>query len=152
VNPPFALPGTDVDWMITVTNTGDVPMTNVTVTDTLPPEVEILSVTSTAGVVTVSGQTVTLHLDVLGPGASVVIVVHTRVRLDVNVPFIISNLAALVYSENPSPQYASATVLSVTTLPRTGETPLWAQLLLLSVGMALGASAAAIANRVWKKR
>src|SRR5690606_16775441 len=73
VNPPFAVPGEQVTWTITVTNPGTVPATNITVTDNLPGEVAIQSVNASSGTVSFSGQTVTFTMPSLGGGQAVVI-------------------------------------------------------------------------------
>jgi uncharacterized repeat protein (TIGR01451 family)/LPXTG-motif cell wall-anchored protein len=123
-NPPFAMPGATVTWTIMVSNPGSVPVTNIVVVDDVPAEVEIQNVTSTAGTVTSNGQVVTFTIGALNPGESVTIVIETRVRDDVNVPFIITNRASITNAENPTPRQSEATVTSVSSLPETGET-LW---------------------------
>jgi uncharacterized repeat protein (TIGR01451 family) len=122
VNPPFAMPGDTVTWTITVTNPNNFPLTNVSVTDTMPSEVEIISVSSSSGNASFSGQTVTFTQGTMAAGASATINVVTRVRPNVNVPFTISNGATLTASEL-GPLFASAQLISAGELPGTGESP-----------------------------
>jgi uncharacterized repeat protein (TIGR01451 family) len=123
VNPPFALPGDTVTWTITVNNPNSTPLTNVSVTDNMPNEVEIISVSATSGNVSFSGQTVTFNQATMAPGASATITVVTRVRGNVTTPFDINNLATLTATELPNPLTASANVISAGELPGTGESP-----------------------------
>jgi uncharacterized repeat protein (TIGR01451 family)/LPXTG-motif cell wall-anchored protein len=112
-NPPFAQPGTVVTWTITVTNPTSSAFSNVTFTDVMPPEVEVLSATATSGTVTINGQNVVFSQASLAPGATVTVTAVTRIRANTAVPFIIRNqLGAAV-----------ATVVSVNVLPSTGEIP-----------------------------
>jgi len=122
VNPPFAQPGDTVTWTITATNPNHVPLTNAQVTDTMPGEVEIQSVSASAGSASFSGQTVRWTMAVMPPNSSVTITVVTRVRDNAAVPFNISNQAQFVSSEVP-PLFASANVVSAAGLPGTGESP-----------------------------
>ena len=135
VDAPFAQPGGSVTWTITITNPNSVAVHNITVTDDSPEEVEIVSVTATAGNVSSSGQTVNFTLATLAAGQSVTITINTRVRADVDVPFVISNLASLTNAENMTPRTAQATVMSATELPGTGESPWWRlPFLMLTIG------------------
>ncbi len=122
VNPPFAQPGDTVTWTITVTNPNSFPLTNVVVTDTMPSEVEITSVSASSGNVSSSGQTVTFNQGTMAPGETVTINVVTRVRPNVSVPFTISNGATLTATDL-SPLFASADLISAGELPGTGESP-----------------------------
>lgn len=137
-NPPFALPGQNVTFTVTVTNPSAVPATNVVVNDPIPNELEVLSASATGGSTSVSGQTVTLTIPTLNPGATVTLTIQTRVRANVATPFNITNIASLNNGKT-----ASASVISVGRLPATGETPLWrGWILALSIiglaGLAVG--------------
>lgn len=136
-NPPFALPGEAVTFTIVVTNTGGVPATNVRVVDEKPAQVEIVGVRSTSGTVTFNNQRVIFEQALLLPGESVTITVNTRVRGDATIPYTIINTACLTTAEDGNPVCASATVLSVTALPNTGEVPpiaLW----ISAIGVLIG--------------
>ncbi|MBZ0295578.1 MAG: DUF11 domain-containing protein [Anaerolineae bacterium] len=117
-NPPFAQPGETVVWTITISNPGQVAINNIQMTDTVPAELAINFVNTTAGSATVSGQTINFSLDVLGPGASVTITVNTRVRDGVNTPYFATNQACL-----STGACAQATLSSVEALPSTGQSP-----------------------------
>lgn len=129
VNPPFAVPGELVTWTLFVSNPGSLPTSNVVVTDTMPPEVDILNVSATSGTTSVSGQTVTYTESSLAAGASATITINTRVRASAVVPFIIQNNATLngVVAGRAVVSSASARVISVGSLPATGQSP-WSAL------------------------
>lgn len=122
VQPPFALPGEAATWTITVTNPSGSPVNNLSITDTMPPEVEILSVSASAGSASFNGQVVSFTLATLNPGQSVSVTVNTRVRPGVAVPFTATNQACMSAS-NAASSCASATIASVSALPQTGERP-----------------------------
>lgn len=79
-DPFFALPGDIVIWTIVVTNPGNAALQNVSVTDTVAPQFQILNATATAGNVAVNGQNFTLTAANLGPGQSITIRIETRMR------------------------------------------------------------------------
>jgi len=140
--PPFAGPGDTVTWTITVTGTGAVPTTNLVVSDTLPGELIYVSHSTSTGSVSVSGQTVTWTIPVVNPGAVLTLTITTRIRSDVAVPFSITNVAS----------GASASVLSVSKLPATGES-FWSfvQPLVIMLGIALVAGFVVIRRRKTRK-
>jgi len=153
-DPPFALPGDTITWTITISNPGSSAATNVVVTDTLPGEVVIVSVSSSSGSVTFSGQSVTFTQAVLGPGESVSIEVLTRLREDVVPPYSLHNLASLTNAENPNPRYAQASVVGASGLPATGESP-WSRWRtpLFALGLiASGLAVLSLARRRWLAR
>ncbi|MDX1992190.1 MAG: choice-of-anchor D domain-containing protein [bacterium] len=129
VNPPFALPGESVTFTFTVSNPGTVPATNVTATDPMPAEVEVISASAPAGNVSVQGQNVVFTIDTLAPGQSVTVTIESRVRDNVSVPFVINNQVCMQAANQSAQRCAEASILSVNALPRTGETPLWASVL-----------------------
>lgn len=133
VSPPFALPGQSVTFTVTVTNPSTVAATNVVVNDPIPNELEILSASATGGSTNVSGQNVTLTIPTLSPGATVTLTIQTRVRPGVATPFSITNVASLNNGKT-----ASATLLSVASLPATGETPWWRDWLMALAALAIG--------------
>jgi len=136
VDKPFAAPGEQVIWTITVTNSGGSAVNNVEVIDPLPDTLEILvnqiTVSSSTGNVSVNGNTVTFTQPVMQPGETVTITIPTIIRNSVTVPFIIVNEV-----QNYD---ARAQVVSVSRLPNTGESP-WSSLrtpiLLLGAGLIL---------------
>lgn len=143
VDPAFALPGEDVNWTIVVTNPHSVPINNVTFVDNFPAQLEIISTSAdnTVGSLVVTGNTVTYSIVVINPGQSVRVNVLTRIRPGTPVPFIITNTVNLTNGLSGSASQiigsASATVLSVGSLPATGFEPAWRKPLLISVGTAV---------------
>lgn len=123
VNPPFAIPGEAVTWTITISNPGTIPVNNVTMQDTLPSEVQILSVVATSGNTTSSGQRVSFSQATLNPGESVTITINTRVRDNVAMPFTLRNQACFSSATTAQQCATSPNVLSVATLPSTGLSP-----------------------------
>ncbi len=121
VNPPFAIPGEQVTWTISVGNPGSIAVNNVSISDVLPSEVAIQSVTTTQGNASFSGQTVTISVGQLAPGVTVTARVVTRVRDDAVVPFAITNQACATYDGGRV--CAQANLLSVRQLPTTGHSP-----------------------------
>ncbi|MEO0595854.1 MAG: SdrD B-like domain-containing protein, partial [Chloroflexota bacterium] len=122
-DPQFALPGEDVTWTITISNPANgVPQNNLTVTDSVPPQLTIISASAQSGTVTITGQDVSWSIPTLAPGESLTMSVVTNIRDDItlDVP-IVTNTAIL----DGTPISSAATVLTVTELPNTGETPWW---------------------------
>lgn len=95
------------------------------VIDVVPNEAVLQSASATTGTLTVDGQVVTWNIAVLNPGESATITIVTRVRDDLNLPFIITNRASVTNTEDPMPRQVEATVTGATTLPATGESSLW---------------------------
>ncbi len=147
VQPPFALPGEPVTYTIIITNPGSAPYTGVVVTDNMPPQIEILSVNSTSGNVSFSGQTVNFSQAVLG--ASVTITVNARVRPNVAVPYLLTNQACMKTDQHATQLCAQALVSSVSHLPNTGESPLTALRIPALVGLVLLFTAGTL---IWRRR
>lgn len=159
VDPPFAQPGNQLTWRVTVSNPHNIPLPNVSFTDNMDSRLDIISTSTSAGNVTVSGQTVTWSIAVLNPGQSVTTSIVTRIRSNTAVPFTINNLAVLgggagsasATTGGASGAYsgqASATVLSVGSLPATGYEPWWrTPLIIITVGLALG-----LFSLYWRKK
>jgi uncharacterized repeat protein (TIGR01451 family) len=121
VEPPFALPGDTIVWSITVTNPGDEPLTNIIAEDRLPDALEILSISASSGTVTRFGQLVRLTQSVLGPHQSATVEITARVSESAPIPFIIRNLSCVLTNELSDPACSQSSVISVTSLPITGE-------------------------------
>jgi uncharacterized repeat protein (TIGR01451 family) len=134
VDPAFALPGEDVIWTVTISNPNSTALTGVQIEDVIPAELTILSATSSGGITSISGQTVTVSIPVLAPGASVQATIETRIRESIAPPYIIENVAVI---QPPYTGSSSARVLSAQTLPETGEAPAWRMPLLVMVISAL---------------
>ena len=134
VNPPFAQPGETVTWTVVVGNPTGQVLTNLTVTDTMPAELSIVSANGDLGTATVNGQAITYSIPSLNPNQSSTLTVTAQVRATASVPFELTNLACVNGSICDS-----ATVLSITQLPATGQSPYSnvRQLLVLLVGVVL---------------
>lgn len=128
-DPPFAIPGEAVTFTFYVSNPGSTPAQNVVAIDPVPADVEILSATGTAGNVNISGQDVIFSIATLQPGETVTVTIETRVRDSVSVPFNIVNEVCMNADNMPQQRCDTASVISVTSLPSTGETPFWSVLL-----------------------
>ncbi len=140
VDRPFALPGETITWTVVVSNPNAYDLANITVTDSVPGELIILSASSSAGTVSVNGQTVTLTLATLPANSTVTITIVTRVR-DGVAGVAVENVAVL------GDLRASATAIIITGLPRTGETPWWRLPLLLGMGSSVVAGYA-----LWRRQ
>ncbi|MEZ4671690.1 MAG: hypothetical protein R3E39_27615 [Anaerolineae bacterium] len=74
-------------------NPNSVALTNVTASDTIPGELVIVRATTSAGTVSVSGNTISFTQAVMACGKFYSTTVITRVRDDIPVPFVIINSA-----------------------------------------------------------
>lgn len=131
VDNPFGLPGDFVTWTVEAFNNQGRTLSSITMTDTMPTEVDVLAVTSTRGTVSVSGRTYTISIPTLNPGERVVVTIRTQVRKDLIPPYLIVNTASLA-ENGVFLGEARAQVLSVNRLPNTGESPFkWLRLLVV---------------------
>lgn len=126
--PQFAQPGEEVVWTITITNPGSTPALNPVVTDVIPSELEVLSASASSGTLTWDGAVYTWTQPELAPGKEVTITIITRVRMDAEVPFTVTNTAVLT-SDNFDEVTSSANVISAWELPATGAPPLRVRIL-----------------------
>lgn len=148
--PPFALPGDTVTWTITVTNPGDIPVTNVRVVDIVPAVLEIIGVSATDGEASYEGQTVEWRADVVEGRQVVVITVVTRVRDDAPVPFTADNIATLTGDGVP-PKTSTDRIISARSLPTTGESP-WTAARPWALAALLALAGLAITSLAWLRR
>lgn len=121
----FARPGQDVSWTLTVTNTTSIPTPDVSVTDVVPTGLTITGNQASLGTVSISGHTVNWTVGTLQPGQTATLTLTTIVNDDVPLPFRIINQAQL------NPPYSGISrvqILSITSLPNTGEIPWWADI------------------------
>jgi uncharacterized repeat protein (TIGR01451 family) len=144
VDRPFAAPGSEQVYTITITNSADEPMTGVFMVDAVPAELEILDVSADRGVVSIhNGQEVWLEADQIPPNSTATVTIRTRVRPDAPVPFQVRNSACL---REPVSECVRVPILSVTQLPSTGESPWsawrpWIMALALIAGGGVGLAA-----------
>jgi uncharacterized repeat protein (TIGR01451 family) len=135
VEPPFAMPGDTVTWIIRVHNPCSAPVTNFIVTDDIPAGLTILSTDPSTGV-TINGQKVTFTVGSIGAGQTIELKIVVRVNKNIGLPFSVTNLA-----QASTGQTAQATLVSVSNLPATGEEPWWRlPLLVIGGAAALGAA------------
>ncbi len=130
----LGITGEQIEWVVTVRNTGTAGGSNITITDTLRPELRIDRVDSPTGTVAINGQTVTLTLNSLAPGDSVQFSIFTTV-LNNPADGIIDNTACV---NGGGVQEECATAPLITRLPQTGESPLWRARLLNSLWLLVG--------------
>lgn len=122
VDNPFAAFGSVVTWTITISNPNNVAISNVSITDNFPAELEIIPpVTddSPTGTTTQNGQTVTFSQPVLAPGETVHITVRTRIIG--NALVITNTVDGFCCGSSVTVASAQAQILRVTQLPATGE-------------------------------
>ncbi len=81
-DPLAATVGETVTWTIWVTNTGSIPLAPIFVNDPIPDMFDIISVTTTKGTATISGQVVTVNIGTLDPGETVTIEIETVANAD----------------------------------------------------------------------
>jgi uncharacterized repeat protein (TIGR01451 family) len=128
-SPAFIQPDGVVTWAIQVLNPSRAPATNLVVTDLLPPQLEVLAVTSTRGTPTVGADGgVTLRVPRLNPVDGFTLTVRTRLRPGLSPSPVLNNNACLRTAERPDSQCARAPVFRIDQLPFTGEPPWWAGL------------------------
>lgn len=127
-SPPIAAAGDTVTFSLVLRNTGSQAFDIFNLEDTLPEAFEILDVQASAGAPRIVGQQVHFSLNALGPGATITLTVRARIRAGVKTPALVTEACA--GAVNLAATCAQATVLSVSRLPPTGQTPLWRTLLL----------------------
>lgn len=142
--PPFAGVGERAVWTLTVTNIGTVQAQNLVAVDTLPEGLRVIDVQTSGGTVNITDRTITVNIPVLDPGQQVVVMITTEVLPDSGL--FITNRAQVILGGIPGAS-AEASILRVTTLPRTGESP-WSGarpwIVALAAGLLLGGW------RVWR--
>ena len=118
----------NVTITLTVSNAGPAAATDVTVTDTIPPGSTVLSVTTTAGTCS-SGPPVVCTIPTLAAGATETITIVVRPPADSSMA---TNNVATVTANEPDPNPANNTTMTVTQIPTLSE---W-MLLMLAVALA----------------
>jgi uncharacterized repeat protein (TIGR01451 family) len=117
--PPVVSPGDTLTYTIRVINPTTSPVSNVRITDTVPDQLEIISVEPAT--VTVRGQELTYTQAQLEAGGRINITINTRIREDANIAEL-TNQACMTIGTRP-PQCATFSFLNVNALPGTGESP-----------------------------
>jgi uncharacterized repeat protein (TIGR01451 family) len=111
--------GEQVEWMVTVSNTGTVAGNNVVVSDTLVPALRIDSVNAPGASVNINGQTVTVTYPIINPGQSFQFSIVTMVLQGIQV----ENTACVNATNQAATECATGS--AITSLPSTGESPAW---------------------------
>ena len=130
--------GEALEWVITVTNTGNIDGTNVTITDTLPSALQVIRVT--ADNASINGQTVAVTYPTLRVGETVQFSIFTTVISGATV----QNTACITATNQNVAECATASAVSQ--LPATGETPLWRDWLVM-IGMLILVATTGIVTR-----
>jgi len=117
--------GEQLEWVITVTNSGDTPGMNVVISDTLRDSLRVEQVDAPRGTVRIDGQTVSVALDRLNPDESFQFSVFTTVLEGGQV----DNTACLRASNFAGETCVSA--MAIRSLPATGESPWWRIMIVL---------------------
>ncbi|MGB1287160.1 MAG: GEVED domain-containing protein, partial [Aggregatilineales bacterium] len=139
-DPAFAATGDTVNWTIRVSNPHSVALPDVKFVDTVPGSLDVLSAVTSAGIVTVNGQTVNFAINDISPGDTVTIIVQTRVRAITSAEeALIENVAILLEPYEDCECSAKAQLVVVNELPATGETPWWRQTALVTILIVMSA-------------
>ena len=109
--------GEVLEWIVTVTNQNDIPITNVNIIDTLIPDLRIDRVDATGAQVNINGQTVSVTYPALNPRQTVQFSIFTTVLEGEEV----SNTACVTINETGN--VTCTTGLAITQLPDTGDSP-----------------------------
>jgi hypothetical protein len=145
--PAFAVAGGKVDWAVNATITDNSKPNIITVT--LPDELTLLDVDAPNGaVVTVKGGVISITLDAgVAMGPYPTITLHTRIKRGLKAPFTITVRGSM----NDNECLGNVQILSVETLPETGQHPPLniGGLLLMLAGMSAGAGLMVVG---WKRR
>ncbi|MGB7341463.1 MAG: hypothetical protein WBC91_21380, partial [Phototrophicaceae bacterium] len=125
--------GESLEWIVTVSNVGTVVGQNVVVTDTLIPALRVDNVVAPGGNIVISGQTVTVTYPTLNVGETAQFSIFTTVLDGVEV-----NNTACVNAANQGDEECMTSGSPISTLPETGETPFWRNMLWLIVTLSAG--------------
>lgn len=117
--------GEQLEWVITVTNSGDTPGMDVVISDTLRDSLRVERVDAPRGTVSIDGQTVSVALDQLNPGESFRFSIFTTVLESGQV----DNTACMGASNFAGETCVSA--MAIRSLPATGESPWWRIMIVL---------------------
>jgi uncharacterized repeat protein (TIGR01451 family) len=124
VNPSNAFPGDLLVFTLTVGNYGSIAAESVTVQDTLPNYLDILSVTETQGSTSIEGQTVIVVLGTVKPSDIITIQIRAQIN-DNNAPSVGYNTARIsTTSSTDNPDNNTHTVAFTISPPGENKTPL----------------------------
>lgn len=121
----LGLVGENLNWVITITNIGTVPGTNIVISDVVEPELAIAGAEIDRGTASVNGQLVTFTIPILGAGESVEARIFTVIQ-SIPADGVLNNTVTLTGTgANGSVinRSASGAFNTVTGLPTTGYPP-----------------------------
>ncbi|MBZ0319634.1 MAG: S8 family serine peptidase [Anaerolineae bacterium] len=116
----LGLPGESLTWVITLTNVTTQTFNNLTVTDTISPDLRVVNATTASGTAAVSGQTVTFTIPSLAPGQTIQMQIVTTVATSPASGVFVNDA---IVTANGITRTAHAEVLAATGLPATGYPP-----------------------------
>ena len=135
-------------YTLRVVNPTEQAALQVRVDDAMPETLEIVSATSSAGVVRIQGQNIIFTQSRLEAGGRVTITVITRVRQRDTGADQIVNRACLTSLSNQTPSCAQMRFVRAGELPSTGESPHDAHLFRTLLLLTVGGIALAVSHRV----
>ncbi|PJF23058.1 MAG: hypothetical protein CUN56_02860 [Phototrophicales bacterium] len=115
----LGIEGEQVEWIITITNPSNVTGYDVTISDTLRPELRLDRVEISSGTATINGQTISVYLPSLAPGEVVTMSVFTTVLVNSDRIGEIENTVCALARDMIGEECYIGRVVS--TLPATGE-------------------------------
>ncbi|MFA6468408.1 MAG: DUF11 domain-containing protein [Bacteroidota bacterium] len=99
VTPSNPSPGDNVTYSITITNSGNVMASGLTLSDHIDPLLfTFVSATSTKGMVITSGNPIIWNIGTLDPGSSVTVTITLKVNPDLSVGTVLNNSIDVTYS------------------------------------------------------
>jgi len=125
VDKTLAIPGDTVTFALSVNNNGNASAPNVVITDNLPKQLQVTSVSSTQGTFTVDGGTVIFVVGNVSPGKIITLKVITKISNSVTPPVDVSNSVVLTWLGGITARNSNTVWVRITRgqLPNTGEHP-----------------------------
>lgn len=111
--------GEQIEWMMTISNTGDTAGQNIVLSDTVGNGLQVENVQINTGTTSINGRTVTVSIPMLEPDETIQFRILTTVIDESDV----SNTACVTASNLSGESCVRG--LPVQALPATGETPYW---------------------------
>lgn len=111
--------GDFVEFTLTVGNTGSAAAIDVVVTDALPGFLTLYNATTTRGLISVAGNTVTIQIGTVEPGELITITVLTRVNRQVAPPDNLNTATLSTSSAGDDPANNASSAALITTLAPT---------------------------------
>jgi len=131
VDKPVVSPGDEVTFTISVLNTGNVPLTRLTLTDILPADMELVAAFPADGL-SIEGTTVIFSHPILAASQPFIVSITVRIRSQASSSLVTHQVCAS--ADSITSRCNQSDILSVSELPRTGETPWWSAAIRFIVG------------------